>query len=268
MKSILLYSLCSIAFISGLSAQSNLTNLADNRNPREKRISNVNVGVIDTLKTSQDILAEIANVGYDLTKGAVDNFKDPNVIEPSASLPVRTFNSSVYNNQVQLKWSAAMALNDIDFTIERQDASGKWNPIGKVRNGSEEGTAMNYSFTDASPVNGDNRYRLTQTVGSTVLYSQEKNVEVLRGSKGMVFQNYPNPFTTTTTIRYEMREAGNLKIAIYNMNGLLVKMLANQTQAKGSYTLNWDSGSLPIGTYICKIYTDTDNITTKMIKAR
>jgi|GEM_PF-3934183 len=268
MKSILLYSVFSIALMSGLSAQSNLTNLADNRNPREKRISNVNVSVIDTLKTNQNILAEIANVGYDLTKGAVDNMKDPGMVNPTASLPIRTFSSTVFNNQVQLKWSSAMALNDIDFTIERQDASGKWNPIGKVRNGSEEGTGIAYSFTDATPVNGDNRYRLTQTVGSTVLYSQEKNVEVLRGSKGMVFQNYPNPFTTITTIRYEMREAGNLKIAIYNMDGLLVKMLANQTQAKGSYTLNWDSGNLPAGTYICKVYTDTDNITTKMIKAR
>ncbi|NTW88798.1 MAG: T9SS type A sorting domain-containing protein, partial [Desulfobulbaceae bacterium] len=35
-------------------------------------------------------------------------------------------------------------------------------------------------------------------------------------------QNYPNPFNPTTTIRYQMKEAGMAKIVVYDMLGRVV----------------------------------------------
>src|SRR5437773_5966513 len=38
-----------------------------------------------------------------------------------------------------------------------------------------------------------------------------------------VYQNYPNPFSGTTTIKFETASFSNLKLAIFDNNGNLVK---------------------------------------------
>jgi parallel beta-helix repeat protein len=53
-------------------------------------------------------------------------------------------------------------------------------------------------------------------------------------------QNYPNPFNPSTTIRYQLPEAGTVRIAIYNMLGQQVRTLVSSGQTPGYYTLQWN----------------------------
>ncbi|MBS4016073.1 MAG: T9SS type A sorting domain-containing protein [Candidatus Latescibacteria bacterium] len=48
----------------------------------------------------------------------------------------------------------------------------------------------------------------------------------------------PNPFTNTTTIRYNVPISGNVSIKLYNSTGSLVNTLLSGYQNKGDYTLN------------------------------
>ncbi|MBC7190276.1 S8 family serine peptidase [Candidatus Aerophobetes bacterium] len=55
-----------------------------------------------------------------------------------------------------------------------------------------------------------------------------------------LYQNYPNPFTHTTTIRYDIPEGGRVFLKIYTLSGELVKTLVDEFQQEGSYQRVWD----------------------------
>jgi len=68
----------------------------------------------------------------------------------------------------------------------------------------------------------------------------------------------PNPFTTKTTIRYELVNETNVNVSICNMLGQKVKDLYSGKESSGIHFVSWDgrgdSGEkLPAGTYILKI---------------
>ncbi len=53
-------------------------------------------------------------------------------------------------------------------------------------------------------------------------------------------QSYPNPFNSSTTIRYLLAQAGRVHLDIYDMSGQKVRPLANTQRASGVYTATWD----------------------------
>ena len=55
-----------------------------------------------------------------------------------------------------------------------------------------------------------------------------------------LYQNYPNPFNPTTTIRYDVKQATEVKLVIYNMLGQEVRTLVNNRQDAGYKTVVWD----------------------------
>lgn len=54
-----------------------------------------------------------------------------------------------------------------------------------------------------------------------------------------VYPNYPNPFTTTTTIRYDLPEAAHVVLRVYDVLGKEVETLLDQTQAAGRHRMVW-----------------------------
>ncbi len=51
---------------------------------------------------------------------------------------------------------------------------------------------------------------------------------------------YPNPFNPSTKISYQLPEAGQVTLEIYNMMGQKVKSLVSVSQSAGSHVVNWD----------------------------
>jgi hypothetical protein len=77
-------------------------------------------------------------------------------------------------------------------------------------------------------------------------------------------QNYPNPFNPTTIISYELPQAANVRLEVYDMAGRQVAMLVNEQVAAGRHTVSFNAGSLSSGVYMYRLQTERGVFTRKL----
>ena len=65
--------------------------------------------------------------------------------------------------------------------------------------------------------------------------------------------NFPNPFSKSTEIRYELPEDGFVTLKAYNILGQEVKTIIYSKQKAGSHSIRFDGSNLEAGTYSYKI---------------
>jgi flagellar hook assembly protein FlgD len=84
---------------------------------------------------------------------------------------------------------------------------------------------------------------------------------------------YPNPFNPRTTIGYELAEATAVKLAIYDLRGMQVRVLEAGNRPSGRHQAIWDGQddrgrAVPTGTYFCRLNTSQGSQTRKLTLAR
>lgn len=81
--------------------------------------------------------------------------------------------------------------------------------------------------------------------------SVEDKISVRKNS----LRNYPNPFSQSTTIVYELKQATDVRLDVYNITGQKVREVVSEFQHAGSYEVNFNAGNLPDGVYFYKLDT-------------
>jgi hypothetical protein len=64
---------------------------------------------------------------------------------------------------------------------------------------------------------------------------------------------YPNPFSGSTKIRYNVENKANIQLNIYNYTGQLIKSIDKGTQPKGIHFIEFDAKGLKDGVYLYSI---------------
>jgi arylsulfatase A-like enzyme len=72
-----------------------------------------------------------------------------------------------------------------------------------------------------------------------------------------LFQNHPNPFSSATTIHFNVSEVENVTLQVFDLSGHLVATLANRRYYPGEYKLRFNASSMPNGVYIYRLQTGT-----------
>jgi hypothetical protein len=88
--------------------------------------------------------------------------------------------------------------------------------------------------------NGDNPRKLTIVVGDSSYIENEFYELQLVSTSYVLFQNFPNPFNPSTTIRYQLPVAGDVKLDIYNILGQKVESMIHKHQPAGYHYIIWD----------------------------
>jgi photosystem II stability/assembly factor-like uncharacterized protein len=78
-------------------------------------------------------------------------------------------------------------------------------------------------------------------------------------------QNYPNPFNPITKIQYQIPVSGFVKISVFDLLGRELKVLVEENQNAGYYSLEFDGSEFTSGVYFYRLYTDRFTDTKKMI---
>jgi hypothetical protein len=78
-------------------------------------------------------------------------------------------------------------------------------------------------------------------------------------------QNFPNPFNPMTEIRYDLTRPGMVSLKIYDLGGAEVATLVEGHKPAGTATVSWDAGTLPSGVYLCRLRTEEEGLTTKLL---
>lgn len=111
----------------------------------------------------------------------------------------------------------------------------------------------------------------TPFAGVTVEYLQPIGVNEMPGMFSNI-RTYPNPFTDAISINYTLNEYNtNLRLAVYNTLGQMVRVLHNGSQAVGNHNISWDGrdvfgNNLGSGVYFFSINSGSTAVTQKIIK--
>ena len=192
-------------------------------------------------------------------------------------LPVEltSLTANVSNGNVTLNWETATEVNNYGFEVERKSnvkghtstvlSVTDWEKIGFVNGNGNSNSPKNYSFVDDNITAGTYSYRLKQIDNDGQFeYSKAIEIGLTAPDKFELSQNYPNPFNPSTTINYNLPEASNVKLIIYNILGQEVKTLVNEFKEAGVHTVNYNASDLNSGLYIYKIEAGSFTQTRKM----
>jgi hypothetical protein len=177
------------------------------------------------------------------------------------------------------------------FEVAPADTSIVWEYVNPItRNGVKKIKVDNYPTFNAA----FRAYRYTKdhpalkgkdlTAGKTITgvdpdYYLPKDVSFIKiieestKSGNTLFQNYPNPFSYSTEIKFEIEGNKFVSVLIYDLSGNQVNTLMKNYCTTGRYNLTWDGtnnggSKVPSGIYFCILVVDNQRISKKMIYFR
>lgn len=95
---------------------------------------------------------------------------------------------------------------------------------------------------------------------SPVLTSQKK-----APMRYHLYQNFPNPFNATTTIRFDVPRQSKITLNIYNALGQKVLTLLEKNMDAGQHQINWNTKGLAGGVYLLRLQTSDWYSTIKLL---
>jgi mannose/cellobiose epimerase-like protein (N-acyl-D-glucosamine 2-epimerase family) len=91
------------------------------------------------------------------------------------------------------------------------------------------------------------------------------SIEVIPEPISFNLNNYPNPFNTTTTIRFELARSSNVKLFVYNSSGQIIEQILDEEMIKGKHEITWNASDYQSGIYFYKIIVEGGSQTGKCI---
>lgn len=70
--------------------------------------------------------------------------------------------------------------------------------------------------------------------------------------------NHPNPFNPVTTIRYDVADAGRIRLSIIDLAGRDIAVLADTHHDVGTHTVTFDASRFASGVFVCRLQSESE----------
>ncbi len=80
-----------------------------------------------------------------------------------------------------------------------------------------------------------------------------------------VMSVYPNPFNPETVARFELRDASQIRLTIYDIAGREVAVLADGWHPAGTHQVVWDASAMASGVYFARLQAGANSRTAKLL---
>jgi hypothetical protein len=235
--------------------------------------------LINYLENGGNLYIESVNIGLDYENTTFFDYLGIEFLDDGDEYEVLTLKGGCYNCSESLKFDY---LGDISphYSCDKLGANGAAlllnSEDGKGRmfvNEQSNYKVISSSVVIAAVANDDSLslkpYLFSEFVNYFMGYNpvttlQENLYQMLEG------YSYPNPFTNATTINFTIDECEQVTIAVYTMNGQLIKNLVNNEYQPGEYNVIWDAtdqSGMKVGNgwYLCQIVAGHQVLTKKMV---
>jgi hypothetical protein len=225
--------------------------------------------------TEEQLKGYIQDIGsnWELTTGDGTTWlpfdTTPFIITVPLPVELAYFHAGIEEGGVKLYWGTASEIDNIGFYLYKNGEK----LTSLIAGAGTSNEAHDYSYFDANVTPGElYTYSISDIEDNTGTETFHPEIAVIAG-QGMInpdddipemfilHDNYPNPFNPSTTVSFDLPEAINLELAIYDAAGKLVKTFADGMWNAGSYSVIWngqddDGDGVSSGTYFCKMVTE------------
>ncbi len=95
--------------------------------------------------------------------------------------------------------------------------------------------------------------------------SSEPDAETLMDRPLHTFNVFPNPSGNKVLIKFSTVKEKNVKVAVFSLDGRLVKELINESRASGTHQISWEIAGQESGVYLIRMEADDQVITNRII---
>jgi hypothetical protein len=104
--------------------------------------------------------------------------------------------------------------------------------------------------------------------GKTNSTGISSDVDVTPNEKVILHQNFPNPFTSVTSITYELQSPGHVTLKVFDIMGKEVATIVNEDQSEGDRTVTFNAEMLSNGIYYYRISVGSFTATKKFMLSK
>lgn len=163
-------------------------------------------------------------------------------VEPSLPVTLVSFKAQSEGPTAALSWTTSEEINSDHFDIERSQNGKNWAKIGSLASHKESSVTQYYSFVDASPLRGDNLYRLKMVdLDGTFAYSRIENLNF----KDIALV-YPNPVGASDRLAVNVGDWSKVSLVkvvsasgkvVFEASNALLSGISARNLAAGAYVI-------------------------------
>jgi hypothetical protein len=164
-----------------------------------------------------------------------------------------SLSASLTGGAVKITWKTASETNCHGFFVQRAYASSSWEDVGFVEGQGNSGLPHEYTFIDKSALMrycDAVSYRLKQVDRDDRFeYSKPIEINTVTHEKPALGPPDPNPFISSTYLRYYLPENARVRIEVFDMTGRLVEVVVDEFAHSGPHSAILKASALPPGMY-------------------